>query len=51
LPVVAARLLKHVYSAGNSAEPRAAYGAVRGRDACFEPMLAKRGLIEGTPPA
>lgn len=41
----AARLLKHVYSAGNRVEPRAAYRAFRGRDAAVEPMLAKRGLV------
>jgi peptidyl-dipeptidase Dcp len=40
----AARLLKHVYSAGNRVEPRSAYRAFRGRDATVEPMLAKRGL-------
>ena len=42
----AARLLKHVYSAGNRVEPRSAYRAFRGRDATVEPMLAKRGLVE-----
>ncbi|HET9023974.1 MAG TPA: M3 family metallopeptidase [Burkholderiaceae bacterium] len=42
----AARLLKHVYSAGNRVEPRAAYRAFRGRDAVVEPMLAKRGLVD-----
>lgn len=41
----AARLLEHVYSAGNRVEPRAAYRAFRGRDAAVEPMLAKRGLV------
>jgi peptidyl-dipeptidase Dcp len=41
----AARLLKHVYSAGNRVEPGAAYRAFRGRDAAIEPMLAKRGLV------
>ncbi|MEN9544146.1 MAG: peptidase, partial [Pseudomonadota bacterium] len=41
----AARLLKHVYSAGNMVEPRATYRAFRGRDAAVEPMLKKRGLI------
>jgi peptidyl-dipeptidase Dcp len=48
-PALAARLLKHVYAAGNSVEPRAAYRAFRGRDASVEPMLAKRGLIEAAP--
>jgi peptidyl-dipeptidase Dcp len=46
---LAARLLKHVYSTGNSVEPRAAYRAFRGRDPSVEPMLAKRGLIEAAP--
>jgi peptidyl-dipeptidase Dcp len=41
----AARLLEHVYSAGNRVEPRTAYRAFRGRDAAVEPMLAKRGLL------
>jgi len=41
----AARLLRHVYAAGDSVEPRAAYRAFRGRDAAVEPMLAKRGLL------
>ncbi len=47
----AQRLLRHVYSAGNRVEPRAAYRAFRGRDAAIEPMLAKRGLVgEGASP-
>jgi peptidyl-dipeptidase Dcp len=50
-PAVAAKLLKHVYSTGNTAEPRAAYRAFRGRDASVEPMLAKRGLVEVAAPA
>jgi peptidyl-dipeptidase Dcp len=50
-PAAAAKLLKHVYSAGNTAEPRAAYRAFRGRDASVEPMLAKRGLVEVAAPA
>jgi len=50
-PAVAAKLLKHVYSAGNTTEPRAAYRAFRGRDASVEPMLAKRGLVEVAAPA
>ena len=41
---VATRLLKHVYSAGNSLEPTAAYVAFRGREARVEPLLRKRGL-------
>ncbi len=41
----AARLLRHIYGAGNSVEPRATYRAFRGRDASVEPMLKKRGLL------
>ena len=41
----AARLLRHVYSAGNTQEPAAAYRAFRGRDPKVEPMLRKRGLL------
>jgi len=43
---VAARLLKHVYSAGDSVEPGATYAAFRGRAAKVEAMLEKRGLLE-----
>ncbi|MBL8306120.1 MAG: M3 family metallopeptidase [Rubrivivax sp.] len=42
----AQRLLRHVYAAGNSVEPRATYAAFRGRDATVEPLLRKRGLLE-----
>jgi peptidyl-dipeptidase Dcp len=42
---VAAKLLEHVYSAGNKQDPAAAFRAFRGRDPRVEPMLAKRGLI------
>jgi peptidyl-dipeptidase Dcp len=45
-PEVAARLLEHVYSAGDSVEPGATYAAFRGRAARIEPMLEKRGLLE-----
>lgn len=41
----AARLLRHVYSAGAKGKPAEAYRAFRGRDAAVEPMLRKRGLI------
>ncbi|CAD5374872.1 M3 family peptidase [Rubrivivax sp. A210] len=41
----AARLRRHVYGAGNSAEPRAAYAAFRGRAATVQPLLRKRGLL------
>ena len=45
-PAVAQRLLRHVYSAGNSVEPGATYLAFRGRAASVEPLLRKRGLLE-----
>jgi peptidyl-dipeptidase Dcp len=44
-PDVAARLLRHVYSAGNSVEPSATYRAFRGRDAQVMPLLKQRGLL------
>ena len=40
----AARLLRHVYSAGNTQEPGEAFRQFRGRDPSIEPMLKKRGL-------
>jgi peptidyl-dipeptidase Dcp len=43
---VAQRLLKHVYAAGNSVEPGAAYAAFRGRAPTVQPLLEKRGLLE-----
>ncbi len=46
---VASRLLRHVYSSGNSVEPGAAYAAFRGRAAKVEPLLRKRGLLEAEP--
>ncbi len=42
----AQRLLQHIYSSGNSVEPRAAYRAFRGREPSVEAMLKKRGLVE-----
>jgi peptidyl-dipeptidase Dcp len=45
-PEVAARLLKHVYAAGNSVEPGATYAAFRGRPPTVEPLLRKKGLLE-----
>jgi peptidyl-dipeptidase Dcp len=45
-PAVAERLLRFIYSAGNSIEPGAAYRAFRGRAPTPEPMLRQRGLIE-----
>jgi peptidyl-dipeptidase Dcp len=44
-PEVAARLLKCIYSAGNSVEPAEAYRAFRGRDAEITPLLQKKGLV------
>ncbi len=43
---VAERLVRFIYSAGNSIEPGAAYRAFRGRAPTPEPMLRQRGLIE-----
>lgn len=43
---VAARLQRHIYSAGDSVEPGATYLAFRGRAAQIEPMLMQRGLLE-----
>lgn len=40
----AERLYRHVYSVGNSVEPRATYRAFRGRDPVVEPLLKARGL-------
>ncbi len=44
-PTTAERLLRHVYSAGNTREPAAAFRAFRGRDPQVAPMLRKRGLL------
>lgn len=41
----AQRLLRHIYSAGNSREPAQAFRDFRGRDPRIEPMLRKRGLL------
>ncbi len=46
---VAARLKRHIYSAGNSVEPSAAYAAFRGRAATVTPLLRKRGLLVAEP--
>jgi len=46
---VARRLQQHVYSAGNTVEPTAAYVAFRGREARVEPLLRKRGLLVDAP--
>jgi len=45
-PAVAARLKRHIYAAGNSVEPGAAYAAFRGRPPTVQPLLKKRGLVE-----
>jgi peptidyl-dipeptidase Dcp len=44
-PAVASRLLRHIYAAGNSVEPGAAYAAFRGRAPQVQPLLRKRGLL------
>ncbi|MBL0089597.1 MAG: M3 family metallopeptidase [Ideonella sp.] len=43
---VAERLMRCIYSRGDSVEPGAAYRAFRGRDARLEPMLRGRGLMD-----
>jgi peptidyl-dipeptidase Dcp len=43
-PELAARLLEHVYAAGNAVDPAAAFRAFRGRDPLIEPLLKQRGL-------
>ncbi len=47
-PGVAARLLRHVYGAGNSVDPAATYRAFRGRDPQVQPLLRQRGLVPET---
>jgi peptidyl-dipeptidase Dcp len=44
-PETAARLLRYIYSAGNTREPMAAFRSFRGRDPKVAPMLRKRGLL------
>lgn len=46
---VAAALKRHIYSAGNSQEPGAAYAAFRGRAPTVRPLLEKRGLLAAEP--
>lgn len=48
-PAVAERLLRHVYSAGNSVEPALAFRAFRGRNPQVQPLLKQRGLLETEP--
>jgi peptidyl-dipeptidase Dcp len=43
---VAARLKRHIYAAGNTVEPGAAFAAFRGRAPVVQPLLEKRGLLE-----
>jgi peptidyl-dipeptidase Dcp len=45
-PGVAERLVRFIYSSGNTLEPTAAYRAFRGRAPTPQPMLKQRGLIE-----
>ena len=45
-PKTAQRLRDHVYSAGNRADPEAAYAGFRGRAPSPEALLKKRGLVE-----
>jgi peptidyl-dipeptidase Dcp len=44
-PVLADKLQRYVYSAGDSREQRAAFRAFRGRDPQATPMLRKRALL------
>ena len=48
-PATAQRLLRTIYSTGNTHNPADAYRAFRGRDPRVEPMLRKRGLLANTP--
>ncbi len=43
----AQRLLRTIYSTGNTQDPAQAYRAFRGRDPQVQPMLHKRGLLTG----
>ena len=45
-PAVAQALRRHIYAAGNSVEPGAAFAAFRGRGPSVTPLLKKRGLLE-----
>lgn len=45
-PAAANRLLKYIYSSGNSLPPMQAYEAFRGRAPTVEAMLKKKGLVE-----
>jgi peptidyl-dipeptidase Dcp len=45
---VAARLRRHIYAVGDTVSPQQAYTGFRGRLPALEPLLSKRGLLEGT---
>ncbi len=45
---VAERLVRHVFSSGNTVDPAAAYRAFRGRDARVEALMQKRGFPAGS---
>ncbi|HJV72501.1 M3 family metallopeptidase [Ideonella sp.] len=45
---VAARLHRHIYAVGDTVSPQQAYTDFRGRLPAIEPLLSKRGLLEGT---
>jgi peptidyl-dipeptidase Dcp len=47
-PQVARRLRDHIYAAGGARDPAEAYQAFRGRMPSVDPLLRKRGLVEGT---
>jgi peptidyl-dipeptidase Dcp len=46
----AERLLKWIYSVGNSIDPATAFRTFRGREPAVEPMLEKRGLLAAAAP-
>jgi peptidyl-dipeptidase Dcp len=45
-PAIAARLYRHIYSAGGSRAPDEAYTAFRGRLPTADALLRRRGLAE-----
>ncbi len=45
-PAVAQRLLKYIYSSGNTIPPMQAYEAFRGRAPTVDAMLKKKGLVD-----
>jgi len=47
---VAAKLLEHVFSAGNTRDPEEGYRAFRGRQAGIEALMRKRGFAPGARP-